>query len=165
MRTSTTKDVFPQVEQLLGRTPDDMELETFLKSLGMWPLPSFEPEEFRIYLEDKERGFCLVFKDCSTVQHPSTVGKPAETPVLACVFLYAEDVDGYHAYMGALPLGIIWSDTASLLVAKNGPPKQEIRNKTTGKLNAQRWPVGPWMLTVGYIGDGASIDRIDLGIY
>ena len=45
----------------------------------MWPLPDFEDEEFTIYLEDKPRGFCLVFDDSSTVQHKTAASEREDT--------------------------------------------------------------------------------------
>jgi hypothetical protein len=149
---------------LLGRTPDDSELHELLATLGNWPLRAFGPEELSIYLHDKVRGFCLVFDDSTTVRHPVASGKPAQTPIFVGAFFYAEGVDGYHAYAGAMPYGIGWSDTAKSLVSKIGPPKFEIKNKQTGQLRSHRWPAGQWMLTALYGGGGTSIKHMHLGI-
>ena len=114
-KTLPMKDLSGSAERLLGRTPDDPELQTFLKTLGRWPLPPFGPEELTIYW-DKALGFCLVFDDSSTVKHSIAAGNQAGTPIFVGTFFYAEGVDGYHAYAGPLPYGITWSDTANSLV-------------------------------------------------
>lgn len=164
MKKSPMKDLFASSERLLGRTPDDTELQAFLGALGMWPLPDFEPEELTIYLEDKDRGFCLMFDDSSSVQHPVAAGKPAETPIFVSAYFYAEGVEEYHAFAGTLPYGIIWSDTANSLVSKMGPPKHEIKTKSDGRLSAHVWPAGQWWLTASYVGGGSSIDYLYLNI-
>lgn len=164
MKTMPIKDLFASADQLLGRTPDDTELRTLLQSLGMWPLPAFGPEELSIYLEDRARGFCLEFRDSSSVRHPVAAGKPAQTPIFEGVFFYAEGVDGYRAYVGTFPYGITWSDTAASLPSKVGPPKHEIKNKKTGLLSSHRWSAGRWNLTARYRGGGVSIKHLHLGI-
>jgi len=164
MKTSPINDIFASAERLLGRTSDDPELKILLQALGFWPLPEFESEESSIYLEDEARGFCLVFDDSSSLEHPLAAGKPPGTPIFRNVFLYSEGVGDYHAYKGTLPHGITWSDTANTLVAKMGPPKNEIKNKKTGKLSAHRWPAGRWMLTASYGGGGSSLNRLNLDI-
>jgi len=157
--------LFKRAELLLGRTPDDPELQGFLKKLQMWPVPAFEEDELTVYLENKALGFCLVFDDSSTVKHESAAGKTPGTPLFVTTFLYAEGVEGYHKFPGELPNGIAWSDSAAAVVAKLGPPKREIKNKRDGRLTAHAWPFGSWWMTVGYIGGGTSIDRIDLNIF
>jgi len=165
MTTSPLGDVYSAVDRLLGRTPDDAELQSFLSALGYWPLQVLGPEDFNLYLEDKARGFCLLFEDCSVVPHPLAAGKPAGTLIFAGCFFYAEGVEGYHAYAGALPYGITWSDTASSIVAKLGPPKNEIKSKRTGVLMAHRWQAGQWLLTASYHAGGSSLEHLYVGIY
>jgi hypothetical protein len=163
MKTPPEENIFAQAEKLLGKSPDD-ELRAILEALGKWPIPPFGPEELTIYLEDKPRGFCLVFDDSSTVQHPVAANKPPQTPIFVGCFFYAEGVDGYHAFKGALPYGISWSDNASSMVSKIGPPKHEIKNKKTGLLSSHRWQIGQWMLTARYTGGGSAIRHLHLGI-
>jgi hypothetical protein len=164
-KSSSMDTLFESVERLLGRTPENPELQTLLEALDMWPLPDFEDEELTIYLEDKPRGFCLVFDESSSVQHPVAAGKPAGTPIFVGTFLYNEDVEDYRAFRGKLPHGITWADNAESLVAKLGPPKREIRNKRDGKLSAHGWPCGQWWLTASYVGGGSSMDHLDLNIF
>jgi hypothetical protein len=164
MKMPDTEDMFASVERLLGRTPDDNELRSFLQQLGKWPVPEFGPEELTIYLEDKARGFCLVFDDSATVRHPIAANKSPQTAIFVGCFFYSEGVDGYHAFTGSLPYGITWSDNSTTTVSKIGPPKHEIKNKNTGLLSSHRWQVGQWMLTVRYKGGGSSIRHIHLGI-
>lgn len=165
MNTSLLDDLYSAVDRLLGRTPDDAEMQAFLSALGHWPLQVLGPEDFNIYLEDEARGFCLLFEDCSVVPHPLAASKPAETPIFTGCFFYAEGVEGYHAYAGALPYGITWSDTASSLVSKLGPPKNEMKSKRTGLLIAHRWPAGQWLLTARYSAGGSSLGHLYVGIY
>jgi hypothetical protein len=165
MKTPPTQDLFASAERLLGRTPDDGELQKFLEDLRKWPLPAFGPEELSIYLADKDQGFCLQFDDSSTIQHPVAAGKVAETPLFVRCFFYAEGVEEYHAFSGTLPNGITWSDNATSLVSKIGLPKHEIKSKKTGKLTGHRWARGQWMLTASYKRDGAFLEYLDLGIF
>jgi hypothetical protein len=165
MNTSLVNDLYTAVDRLLGRTPDDAELQAFLSALSYWPLQVLGPEDFRIYLEDKARGFCLLFEDCSVVPHPLATGKAAKTPIFTGCFFYAEGVEGYHAYKGVLPYGITWSDTASSLVSTLGPTESEIKSKRTSMLTAHVWPAGQWFLTASYLAGGSSLKHLYVGIY
>ena len=163
MKTFRLEDLFSIVDSLLGRTPDDLELQSFLTALGNWPLPDFEEEEFTIYLEDKARGFCLLFEDCSAVRHPLASGKPEKMPIFIGCFFYAEGVDEYSMFKGTLPENIVWSDDSTSLVAKLGVPNNEIINKKTGRLMAHRWSVKQWLLTASY-DSGGFLQELYLGI-
>ena len=165
MPTAPLIDVFASAERLLGRTPSDPELRKLLVSLGRWPLPEFESEEVSIYLEDQARGFCLVFDDSSSLEDPIAAGEQPGTPIFVSAFFYAEGVDGYHAYAAPLPHGITWSDTASSLLSKMGPPKHEIKSKKTGLLSAHVWAYGRWALTASYPAGGTSPDHLSLAIF
>lgn len=165
MKAVSVKDLFSFTQALLGRTSNDHELRSILEGLGKWPIPAFGPEELTLYLADKSQGFCLVFDDGSTVKHAVAAGKGSQTPIFVGGFFYAEGVDEYHAFSGTLPNGIVWSDSASSLLSKMGPPKHEITNKKTGALSSHRWPLGQWMLTARYAGGGSSIKHLHLGLF
>jgi hypothetical protein len=162
--TLAMDDLFPTAEPLFGRTPDDPDLQAFLMAVGKWPVPPFGDEELIMYLEDKPRGFALVIEDAGTVKHPAAEGLAAQTPLFTACFFFAEGVEGYQAFPGKIPSGIVWSDNASSLVAKLGPPKNDIKNKKTGALQAHRWPAGTLLLTARYLGGGTSLRHVYLGI-
>jgi hypothetical protein len=161
---SIINNLFSAAEPLFGRTPDDAELQSFLSALGKWPIPEFGAEDFYLYIPDKAQGYCLFFEDADILKHPAAAGKPPRTPILVGCFFYNEGVDEYHAFAGALPLGITWADTASSLVSKLGPPKNEIKNKKTGLLSSHRWPAGQLLVSAVYRGGGTSIKHIYVGI-
>lgn len=163
MNITHLDDIYSVVEQLLGKTPDDAELQSFLVAIGKWPLSAFGPEDLSIYLEDKRLGYCLLFEDCSTVRHPLATDKVAETPIFVGCFFYSEGVDGYRAYAGKLPSSITWFDTPNTLVYKLGTPMNEIMNKKTGALLGHRWQAGQWLLSASYSG-GEKLKHLYLGI-
>ncbi len=164
MKSFTIENLFPSIEPLFGRTADDLDLQAVLKAMGRWPLPEFEPEEFVIFLEDKEHGFCLEFDDTQTAKLPGSKDKPPRTAIFRGCFFFAEGYENYHAFSGSLPCSIVWTDTASSLVTKLGTPKNEIMNKKTGILNAHRWAMDGWMLTASYRNGGSFLRRIYAGV-
>jgi len=156
-------DVYAGIGPALGKTPNDPPVQSFLRSIGHWPLPELEEDEFDLNIEDEARGFSLAFEDGANLP-PSIEAKPAGTLVLCGCFFYAEGADDYQQYGGPLPQGITWSDTPASLVAKLGPPKNEMRNKKTGELDAHRWALGEQrLLTASYNGD--ELENLYIGIY
>lgn len=134
---------------VLGRPVGDAALREFLEALGHWPLPRFKSDESTLYVEDKPRGFCLL------------VRKAAQAAVLDGCFCYAEGVDDYRAFAGALPLGITWSDSAASLVTRLGEPMHEIKNKKTGKLSSQFWRLTDTCeVSAVYVGGGERLKHV-----
>lgn len=134
-------DLYSVVDGLLGRPPEDAELQSFLEALGHWPL-TLGPEDILRYLAHQDRGFCLLFMDASGHPHPVARGKPPRTPIFKGCFFYAEGVEECRAFAGALPNGITWSDTATTLLAKLGPPKNAIISRKRGVLTSHFWTMG-----------------------
>jgi hypothetical protein len=115
-----------------------------------------------LYVEDKPRGFCLVFSEAQQLSD----GK-SRVPQLSGCFLYSKGKDGYRAFVHPMPKGITWKDSAASLQTKLGKPAFEYRDKKSGNLTGQRWQdrdsAKPY-LTVGYVKNGAAIDDVYIGI-
>ena len=128
------------VLRLLGRTPDDPDLQRFLSAVGCWPIPAFAEERFTYSFEDQQRGFALTFQDAATLPAENKIpGVPARTPVFIGAVLYSEGKDDYHQFAGKIPGGATWADTPSALETKLGPPKHVVKNTKTGALMGYRW--------------------------
>jgi hypothetical protein len=146
---------------LMGHTARDTDLQTFLAALKLWPLPRWK-DVWDLYVEDKPRGFCLVFSEAENL----SVGR-SRVPKLSGCFLYSKGKDGYRAFLHPMPKGITWTDSAASLHAKLGKPGYEYRDKKSGALTGHRWqdrdPAKPY-LAVGYVKDGTAIDDVYIGI-
>jgi hypothetical protein len=104
-----------------------------------------------------------LFESTNNAIHKSA-SRPPDAVIFAGCFFYAEGVEDYRAFSGPLPIGITWSDTPSTLVAKLGPPDNEIKNKKTGALSAQRWFVRSVRITASFNAK-ATLDHVYAGIY
>ena len=164
MTTSPTSNLYDTIAPLFGRTPEDPELAAVLGTLGELPFRGLASDEFSRYLTKKTAGYCLLFEDAETVRHPTAQGKARKTPIFTGCFFYPEGVDEYAQFTGALPEGILWTDSAATLPAKLGAPKNEIINKKTGRLKAHRWSKGALLLTASYKADATSLHHIYIGI-
>ena len=145
----------------LSRTVEDAELRGFVEGLGHWPLPRFPGGE-DLYIGRKDRGYCLVFR-----QVKASAGGKGYTAQLSGVFLHSAGDEENRAFDQAMPMGITWSDTASSLVSRLGPPSNEIKNKKTGMLSSHRWKADDGSrryVSVSYGQDGAVIRRLYLGV-
>lgn len=164
MNTTTLKNLYSASRSVLGLTPDDQRLQEFLDDLDMWPLPEFEEDESSIYPDNEKKGFFLELKDCAETNHPLAKGKPSGVPIFISCSIYPEGIEGYSAYVGTMPYGIAWSDSASDVVKKMGrAPANEIIDKPSGKLTTQIWDVDVGPFTVCYSLSG-GIRRIYWGI-
>lgn len=164
MSTPITTNLFKVIAPLFGQTPDDPDLSKLLGTLGELPFRGFGPEDFSLYMTKKADGFCLLFEDADTVDHPVAKAKPRRTPIFTGCFFYPKGVDEYDEFTGALPEGIAWSDTAGTLLSRLGTPKNEIINKKTGRVKAHRWAKDRLLLTASYKVDASSLHHIYIGI-
>lgn len=161
---SALDTLYSDVEPLFGHTPEDPALESFLRSIGMWPVPPLGDEDLTVYVSDKKRGFSLLFDDSDRVNHPSAAGKPSRSRLFVAVYFYAEGHEGYSAFPGKLPLGITWADTPDSLIKRLGQPESELKSKKTGALTAHWWPAKPYVLITGYRSGGTALRTVYLGI-
>jgi hypothetical protein len=151
------------VPLLVGKNTTDAALQAFLQSVNAWPVREFPADEFNVFFEDKERGFCLEFRDATTVKSPIVTEKIWRMPVFTGCFFYIQGKDGYQQFNQALPHQILWGDTPDLLLAKLGPTKFTITNKKTGILSAYRWEINGLKLGTSFTREG-TIDHVYFGL-
>jgi hypothetical protein len=101
--TALDQHLASQVMGFAGRAAHEPGLQGFLTALGHWPLAPFPPDEFDLYVEDRDRGFALSFRNAAALKHPAADGKPAGTAILVGTFFYSQGKDGYQQFEGALP--------------------------------------------------------------
>lgn len=116
------------LETLIGRSATDPAVQAFLLNLGYWPLPKItEATMYSLYLPHQADGYCLLFKD----------EKPA--PRFEGCFFFSTAEEGYTNFKPAMPGGVKFGETVAEVVARLGPPENEILGKKTGRVTSQRW--------------------------
>lgn len=154
--------ITPAVLRLAGRAAEDPELRAFLESCGAWPLKPFPDDEFHVGFTDKSRGFELQFEDAALVKHVAAAGKPARTPLFVGAYFFNEGNNDSRRFVGDLPYGVTWRETADQLVARLGPPRAIFTSRKTGLVTGHRWAVDGLLMTVGY--RNGTIEDVYVGI-
>lgn len=144
------------LETHIGKRITDAPVRAWLEALGVWPVTPFGPGENEVYVDDKERGFCLTVR--------RTDADPQTAHVSGC-FFHREGDEGHRGFAHAMPLGITFGDDAAQLVARIGAPKFEHKNKKTGKLTGHRWQNDETnMVSASYKDDGRVLAHVYRGI-
>lgn len=153
------------LEQLFGKSPDDLEMKRFLLQLG-------EPQQIQLplgedsaYVTRKDLGFSLLFKDRSLVRNDAFAGLSPGVPVLTTCFFYADGHEGYKGFAQGLPRGLSFSlGRAEIHKLLGAPTRQQVGTKS-GRVMNERWDWGDRMLHITYAKEQDRMNVVAFGIF
>jgi hypothetical protein len=150
-----------QIISLLGSYAGDPRLEAFLTTLNVTARPKLPKGEFTAYLEMKQEGVSLIFRDEAYLKREK---KPlGRSPlVLVGAHFYSEGHDGYAEFKGDLPHGLTLSDSRNDIIRKMGESTQ--KRERDGVVRNEQWSLPDYRVGVTYSKDGSSILTIYCGI-
>lgn len=165
MTNPAIKELATTLLQMIGHAIDETIQKDILMSIGSWPVPQFQPDEFSSSFVDHDHGFEISFQAAMLLTHPRvSPDAKGRTPIIAGGFFYAGGKDEFSPFTGALPSGITWSDTVETMPKKLGEPKTTVRNKKTGGVRAYRWQIEPGITLESAFGSDGSLKHLYLGL-
>jgi hypothetical protein len=104
----------------IGKQADADIVMGLLRTLGIDRRITMTRDDTDVYLNNADAGVSLLFESESYVSAKHKIGFPSDAPVLTAIFLYGPGDDGFSAYTGNLPGGLLFSDSREKAILKLG---------------------------------------------
>ena len=147
---------------LFGKRSDDPAVADFLARNRLGPAPKAPSDDFREYIEAKDRGLSLILEDAAHFLGQKTKALGTSGLLLVGAFFYAEGHEGFSQYREPLPKGVEFTSGRDAMIAKFGD--SDFKFPKVGPVIEERWDLPEYRLRVRYLKDHSRIVLVYCGL-